>query len=161
MAVPDVLMAGREPPRMGPVAHGFATLGDAAERAVSQLAAVLDDVVQAPSRLSRAAALLTNWRRSSWHALAGDGAIWLPSPGRHNRRARGTSPVEGAAASAHGLAAIERRTIAVGLLRALAVDIADHSMFGQNSRSTSGGSKSRARNMVALGKPFTSILRVV
>jgi hypothetical protein len=51
MAVPDVLMAGREPPRMGPVAHGFATLGDAAERAVSQLAA---RVGCEPARLSTA-----------------------------------------------------------------------------------------------------------
>jgi hypothetical protein len=63
MAVSDVLMVGREPPRVGPVAHGFATLGDAAERAVSQLAAVLDVAVQAPSRLSQAAALLTGGGR--------------------------------------------------------------------------------------------------
>jgi hypothetical protein len=68
MAVPDVLMAGREPPRMGPMAHGFATLGDPAERAVSQLAVMLDDAVQAPSRLSQAAALLTGGGRVGFAA---------------------------------------------------------------------------------------------
>ena len=55
MAVPDVSMAGREPPHIGPVAHGFAALGDAAERAVSQLTSVAADAVQTPSRLSQAA----------------------------------------------------------------------------------------------------------
>src|SRR5215470_20237354 len=59
MAVPDVSMAGREPPHMGPVAHGFAALGDAAERAVSQLTSLAADAVQAPSRLGQAAALFT------------------------------------------------------------------------------------------------------
>ena len=60
MAVPNASMAGREPPHMGPVAHGVAVLGDAAQRAVSQLAALAADAVQAPSRLSQAAALLTD-----------------------------------------------------------------------------------------------------
>src|SRR5215510_8559721 len=79
MAVPDVLMAGREPPQMGPVAHGFAALGDAAERAVSQLAAVLDDAVQAPSRLSEAAALLTGDGRvgTLWQVTAPFGGVLL------------------------------------------------------------------------------------
>lgn len=123
MAVPDVLMAGREPPRMGPVAHGFATLGDAAERAVSQLAAVLDDAVQAPSRLSRAAALLTGGGRvgTLWRVPAPFGGLLL-----------GAITV---ALAVHHLLKAQRRALmvlrpssaapfAVGLLRALAVDIA-------------------------------------
>ena len=60
MAVPNASMAGREPPHMGPVDHGVAVLGDAAQRAVSQLAALAADAVQVPSRLSQAAALLTD-----------------------------------------------------------------------------------------------------
>ena len=73
MAVPNASMAGREPPHMGPVAHGFIALGDAAHRAVSQLAAVAADAGQAASRLSQAAALLTAdgrvgtlWFSSAW-----------------------------------------------------------------------------------------------
>ena len=77
MAFPNVSMAGREPPHMGPVAHGVAVLGDAAQRAVSQLAALAADAVQAPSRLSQAAALLTDdgrvgtvWRVTARYAAS-------------------------------------------------------------------------------------------
>ena len=52
-------MAGREPPQMGPMVHGFAALGEAAERAVSTISALAEDAVQAPGRLGYAAALLT------------------------------------------------------------------------------------------------------
>src|SRR6266446_2336607 len=55
----DPSMIGVKPPHMGPVAHGFAALGDAAERAVSAVAALASDAAQAPSRLGNAAALLT------------------------------------------------------------------------------------------------------
>ena len=48
--VPDFSMAGREPPHMGPMAHGFAALGEAAERAVSTISALAADAAQAPSR---------------------------------------------------------------------------------------------------------------
>jgi hypothetical protein len=44
---------------MGPVAHGFAVLGNAAEQAVSTVAGFAADAAQAPSRLGDAAALLT------------------------------------------------------------------------------------------------------
>ena len=79
MAVPNASMAGREPPHMGPVAHGFAALGDAAERAVSQLTSVAADAVQAPSRLSQAAALLTADGRvgTLWQVMAPFGGLLL------------------------------------------------------------------------------------
>ena len=57
--VPDFSMAGREPPHMGPMAHGFAALGEAAERAVSTISALAADAAQAPSRLGNVARLLT------------------------------------------------------------------------------------------------------
>src|SRR5215472_1447267 len=79
MAVPNASMAGREPPHMGPVAHGFTALGDAAHRAVSQLAAVAADAGQAPSRLSQAAALLTADGRvgTLWQVTAPFGGLLL------------------------------------------------------------------------------------
>ena len=40
MPVSDISMAGRQPPHMGPVARGFAALGDMAERAVSTVAEI-------------------------------------------------------------------------------------------------------------------------
>lgn len=55
----DFSMAGREPPHMGPMAHGFAALGEAAERAVSTISTLAADATQAPSRLGDAARLLT------------------------------------------------------------------------------------------------------
>jgi hypothetical protein len=81
-------MAGREPLHMGPVAHGFAALGDAVERAISQLTSVAADAVQAPSRLSQAAALLTADGRvgALWQVTAPFGAcsgeLW-PSRSRY------------------------------------------------------------------------------
>jgi len=83
MAFPNVSMAGREPPHMGPVAHGVAVLGDAAQRAVSQLAALAADAVQAPSRLSQAAALLTDDGRvgTVWRVTAPFGGLLLGAIG--------------------------------------------------------------------------------
>ena len=57
--VPDFSMAGRELPHMGPMAHGFAALGEAAERAVSTISAFAADASQAPSRLGNISRLLT------------------------------------------------------------------------------------------------------
>jgi hypothetical protein len=74
MSVPDVSMAVRGAPHMGPVARGFVALGNAAERAVSQLAAVAADARQEPSRLGDAAALLTADGRI--------GSLWPASPAR-------------------------------------------------------------------------------
>ena len=83
MAVPNASMAGREPPHMGPVAHGVAVLGDAAQRAVSQLAALAADAVQAPSRLNQAAALLTDDGRvgTVWQVTALFGGLLLGAIG--------------------------------------------------------------------------------
>ena len=83
MAVPNASMAGREPPHMGPVAHGVAVLGDAVQRAVSQLAALAADAVQAPSRLSQAAALLTDDGRvgTVWQVTALFGGLLLGAIG--------------------------------------------------------------------------------
>ena len=58
--IPDFSMAGREPPDMGPMAHGFAALGEGAERAVDTLSALAADAAQAPSRLGDVAHLLTS-----------------------------------------------------------------------------------------------------
>src|SRR6266702_995456 len=57
--VPDPSIMGREAPHMGPIAHGFAVVGQAAERAVGAIAALVADAAQAPSRLGHAAGLLT------------------------------------------------------------------------------------------------------
>ena len=67
--IPDFSMAGREPPDMGPMAHGFAALGEAAERAVDTLSALAADAAQAPSRLGDVARLLTS---ANEHAEAQD-----------------------------------------------------------------------------------------
>ena len=123
MPVPDVSMVGREPPRMGPVARGFAELGHMAERAVSTVAAFITDAAQAPSRLGDAAALLTaNGRLGTvWQVMAPFAGLLL-----------------GAAAVAlvvHRLLRLQRSALArlrpssiapfaLGLLRSLLVDAA-------------------------------------
>jgi small-conductance mechanosensitive channel len=129
MAVPDVSMAGREPPHMGPVAHGFAALGDAAKRAVSQLTSVAADAVQAPSRLNQAAALLTADGRvgTLWQVTAPFGGLLL-----------GAMAV---ALAVHYLLKSQRRVLAalrpssaahfaLGLLRSLVVDTAPLAAYG-------------------------------
>ena len=129
MAVPDVSMAGREPPHIGPVAHGFAALGDAAERAVSQLTSVAADAVQAPSRLSQAAALLTADGRvgTLWQVTAPFGGLLVGAMAvalavhfllKPQRRALATSRPSSAA------------PFALGLLRSLAVDTAPLAAYG-------------------------------
>jgi len=129
MAVPDVSMAGREPPHMGPVAHGFAALGDAAERAVSQLTSLAADAVQAPSRLGQAAALLTADGRvgTLWQVTVPFGGLLL-----------GAMAV---ALAVHHLLKPQRRALetlrpssaapfALGLLRSLVVDTAPLAAYG-------------------------------
>src|SRR5262244_2594251 len=129
MAVPNASMAGREPPHMGPVAHGFTALGDAAHRAVSQLAAVAADAGQAPSRLSQAAALLTADGRvgTLWQVTAPFGGLLL-----------GAIAV---ALAVHHLLKPQRRVLAtlrpssaapfaLGLLRSLLVDTAPLAIYG-------------------------------
>ena len=129
MAVPNASMAGREPPHMGPVAHGFTALGDAAHRAVSQLAAVAADARQAPSRLSQAAALLTADGRvgTLWQVTAPFGGLLLGAIA--------------AALAVHHLLKPPRRVLAtlrpssaapfaLGLLRSLLVDTAPLAIYG-------------------------------
>ena len=72
MPVSDISIAERQLPHMGPVARGFAALGDMAERAVSTVAGIAADAAQAPSRLGHAAALLTGDGQlgSLWHVMA-------------------------------------------------------------------------------------------
>jgi len=129
MAVPNASMAGREPPHMGPVAHGFTALGDAAHRAVSQLSAVAADAGQAPSRLSQAAALLTADGRvgTLWQVTAPFGGLLL-----------GAIAV---ALAVHHLLKPQRRVLAtlrpssaapfaLGLLHSLLVDTAPLAIYG-------------------------------
>ena len=128
MAVPSASMAGREPPHLGPVAHGVAVLGDAAQRAVSQLAALAADAVQAPSRLSQAAALLTDDGRvgTVWQMTALFGGLLLGAIG--------------VALAVHRLLTPQRRVLAalrpssaasfaLGLLRSLLVDTAPLAVY--------------------------------
>jgi len=72
MPVSDISIAERQPPHMGPVARGFAALGDMAERALSTVAGIAADAAQAPSRLGHAAALLTGDGQlgSLWQVMA-------------------------------------------------------------------------------------------
>jgi len=72
MPVSDISMVGRQPPHMGPVARGFAALGDMAERAVSTVAEIAADAAQAPNRLGQAGALLTGDGQlgSLWEVMA-------------------------------------------------------------------------------------------
>jgi small-conductance mechanosensitive channel len=69
--VPDLSMAAREP-HLGPVAHAFVALGQAAEHAVTTVAALAADAAQTPSRLGHAAALLTADGRigNLWQVMA-------------------------------------------------------------------------------------------
>jgi small-conductance mechanosensitive channel len=123
MSVPDVSIAVCEPPHMGPVAQGFVALGNAAERAVNQLAAVAADAAQAPSRLGHAAALLTGDGQlgSLWQVMAPLAGLLLGAAGvafaihrlLHSQR-KGLSVVRPASVA----------SFALGLLRSLLVDVA-------------------------------------
>jgi small-conductance mechanosensitive channel len=123
MPVADISMAGREPPRMGPVAHGFAVLGDAAERAVSTVAGFTADAAQAPSRLGDAAALLTADGRlgSLWQVTAPFGALLLGAMAVALAVHRLLQPQRRALV---GLRPMSAAPFALGLLRSLLVDTA-------------------------------------
>src|SRR5215471_17019063 len=129
MAFSNVSMAGREPPHMGPVAHGVAVLGDAAQRAVSQLAALAADAVQAPSRVSQAAALLTDDGRvgTVWRVTALFGGLLLGAIGVALAVYHLLKPQQ------RGLAALRPSSaapFALGLLRSLLVDTAPLAAYG-------------------------------
>jgi small-conductance mechanosensitive channel len=116
-------MIGVKPPHMGPVAHGFAVLGNAAEHAVSTVAAFAADAAQAPSRLGQAAALLTADGRL--------GAVWqvmAPFAGLLFGAMAGTLVVhrllEPQRIALATLRPSSAASFALGLLRSLAVDMA-------------------------------------
>ena len=83
MPVSNISIAERQPPHMGPVARGFAALGDAAERAVSTVAGIAADAAQAPSRLGHAGALLTGDGQlgSLWQVMAPFSGLLLSAAG--------------------------------------------------------------------------------
>jgi len=123
MPVSDISMAGRQPPHMGPVARGFAALGDMAERAVSTVAEIAADAAQAPSRLGHASALLTGDGQlgSLWQVMAPFAGLLLGSVGVALAVHRLLQPQRSA------LAASRPASVApfvLGLLRSLLVDVA-------------------------------------
>src|SRR6516164_1743616 len=83
MPVSDISIAERQPPHMGPVARGFAALGDMADGAVSTVAEIAADAAQAPSRLGHAAALLTGDGQlgSLWQVMAPFAGLLLGAAG--------------------------------------------------------------------------------
>src|SRR5215472_4522463 len=129
MPVSNISIAERQPPHMGPVARGFAALGDAAERAVSTVAAIAADAAQAPGRLDHAGALLTGDGQlgSLWQVMAPFAGLLL-----------GAAAV---ALAVHRLLQSQRSALAafrpasvapfaLGLLRSLLVDIAPAATYG-------------------------------
>src|SRR5215472_3610024 len=129
MPVSNISIAERQPPHMGPVARGFAALGDAAERAVSTVAAIAADAAQAPGRLDHAGALLTGDGQlgSLWQVMAPFAGLLLGAAG--------------VALAVHRLLQSQRSALAafrpasvapfaLGLLRSLLVDVAPAATYG-------------------------------
>src|SRR5215472_9624721 len=122
MAFPNVSMAGREPPHMGPVAHGVTVLGDAAQRAVSQLAALAADAVQAAALLTDDGRVGTVWRVTALFGGLLLGAIAVALAVHHLLKPQ-----------QRGLAALRPSSaapFALGLLRSLLVDTAPLAAYG-------------------------------
>src|ERR1700730_2174678 len=110
----DPSMIGVKPPHMGPVAHGFAVLGNAAEHAVSTVAAFAADAAQAPCRLGQAAALLTADGRlgAVWQVMAPFAGLLFGAMAV----ALAVHPPAGTAADSAGdIAAVERCTFRTGI----------------------------------------------
>ena len=129
MPVSDISMVGRQPPHMGPVARGFAALGDMAERAVSTVAGIAADAAQAPGRLGHAGALLTDDGQlgSLWQVMTPFAGLLLGAAGL--------------ALAVHRLLQYQRSALAafrpasvapfaLGLLRSLLVDVAPAATYG-------------------------------
>src|SRR5713101_5172604 len=121
--VSDPFIMGREAPQMGPVAHGFAVVGQGAERAVGAIAALVADAAQAPSRLGHATGLLTadGQLGTLWQVMAPFAGLLLAAIAvalgvnrllRAQRRVLAALRPSGAG------------PFALGLLRSLLVDIA-------------------------------------
>jgi hypothetical protein len=123
MPVSDISIAERQPPHMGPVARGFAALGDAAERAVSTVAGIAADAAQAPSRLDHAAALLTGDGQlgSLWRVMAPFSGLLLGAAGVAIVVHRLLQPQRRALAALRPANAVP---FALALLHSLLVDIA-------------------------------------
>ena len=121
MPVSDVSIAERQPPHMGPVARGFAALGDMADGAVSTVAEIVADAAQAPSRLGHAAALLTGDGQlgSLWQVMAPFGGLLLGSVGIALAVHHLLQSQRGALAA---LRPASVASFALGLLRSLLVD---------------------------------------
>lgn len=119
----DPSMIGVKPPHMGPVAHGFAALGDAAERTVSAVAALAADAAQAPSRLGNAAALLTDDGKlgTLWQVIAPFSGVLLGAIVVALAVNRQLTPQRKALAALRPSSAVP---FALGLLRSLLVDTA-------------------------------------
>jgi small-conductance mechanosensitive channel len=119
----DPSMIGVKPPHMGPVAHGFAVLGNAAEHAVSTVAAFAADAAQAPSRLGQAAALLTADGRlgAVWQVMAPFAGLLFGAMAVALAVHRLLEPQRIALATLRPSSAAP---FALGLLRSLAVDMA-------------------------------------
>jgi moderate conductance mechanosensitive channel len=121
-SLPDFTMTGA-PPSMGPMAHGFAALGNAAQRAVGTIAALAADAAQAQHRFGRAAALLTGDGQlgTLWQVTAPFAALLLGAVAV----ALAVNRLLGS--QRKGLAALRPSSIgsfALGLARSLMVDAA-------------------------------------
>src|SRR5215472_3461122 len=123
MPVSDISMVGRQPPHMGPVARGFAALGDMAERAVSTVAEIAADAAQAPNRLGQAGALLTGDGQlgSLWEVMAPLVGLLLGAAGVALAVHRLLQPQRSALAA---FRPASLASFALGLLRSLLVDVA-------------------------------------
>ena len=123
MPVSNISIAERQPPHMGPVARGFAALGDMAERAVSTVAAIAADAAQAPSRLGHAGALLTGDGQlgSLWQVMAPFSGLLLGAAGVAIVVHRLLQPQRRALAA---LRPAKPVPFALALLHSLVVDIA-------------------------------------
>src|SRR5215470_5755254 len=123
MPISDTSMVGRQPPHMGPVARGFAALGDMAEQAVSTVAGIAADAAQAPDRLGHAGALLTGDGQfgSLWQVMAPFGGLLLGAAGVALAVHRLLQSQRSALATFRPASVVP---FALGLLRSLLVDVA-------------------------------------
>src|SRR6516162_5338870 len=128
MPVSDISIAERQPPHMGPVARGFAALGDMAERAVSTVAGIAADAAQAPSRLGHAGSLLTGDGQlgSLWQVMVPFSGLLLGAAGVAMVVHRLLQPQRRALAALRPANAVP---FALALLHSLLVDIAPAAVY--------------------------------
>ena len=128
MPVSNISIAERQPPHMGSVARGFAALGDAAERAVSTVVAIVADATQAPSRLGHAGALLTGDGQlgSLWQVMAPFSGLLLGAAGVAIVVHRLLQPQRRALAALRPANAV---TFGLALLHSLLVDVAPAAVY--------------------------------